>query len=159
MITTKALILGFECIKRAQKKDIRVNFGGLKCQNKCLCFYRRILSTFFIPFSSEARKCECFVRHSAHDACDPFVIITPRFHNIIASDVVMMRHMHISRTLLHVTRSGFQNLRLGGMVKLGRQCRDTYSRLSLNGIFKQRHAGIRIAIGRRYDIRNQCHVE
>ena len=34
-----------------------------------------------------------------------------------------------------------------------------YSRLSLNGIFKQRHAGIRIAIGRRYDIRNQYHAE
>ena len=40
-------------------------FGGLKCQNKCLCCYRRILSTFFIPFVSEARKCECFVRHNA----------------------------------------------------------------------------------------------
>ena len=34
-----------------------------------------------------------------------------------------------------------------------------YSRLSLNGIFKQRHAGFRIAIGRRYDIQNQYHLE
>jgi hypothetical protein len=34
-----------------------------------------------------------------------------------------------------------------------------YSRFSLNGIFKQRREGVRIVIGRRYDIQNQYHLE
>ena len=44
-------ILGFQRIK-SPENDIRVNFGfgGLKCQNECLCCYHRPLSTFFIPF-------------------------------------------------------------------------------------------------------------
>ena len=36
----------------------------MKYQNECLCCYRRILSTFFIPFSSEGRKCDFFARHN-----------------------------------------------------------------------------------------------
>ena len=126
-------------------------FYAPKYQNKCLCCYRHPLSTFFMPLSSEARKCDFFTRHTDHHSkilqhhriiiriahahihthirrmrsvcnhhskilqhhriiiriahahihthtygvCDLFVIITPRFYNIIASSSLWRtKHSH-----------------------------------------------------------------